>query len=166
MDAGASSSSPAQQSQPHQQQHSNREEEGLPVFEVRDPTLFANPDDYRILLNDWPYGFEPGITHMVVWLKTRIPAGPEGFLTEESKALVQGFVEEVFVGRLEGRREGPGDGEGKREGADGGRRERGEDRVMWFKNWTGLQSVKGLDHFHVLVRGAGEEVVREWIGDG
>ena len=28
----------------------------------------------------------------------------------------------------------------------------GRDKVLWFKNWTGLQSVRGLEHIHVLVR--------------
>jgi hypothetical protein len=28
----------------------------------------------------------------------------------------------------------------------------GLDRVLWFKNWTGLQSVRGVEHVHVLVR--------------
>ena len=28
----------------------------------------------------------------------------------------------------------------------------GQDKVLWFKNWTGLQSVRGLEHIHVLVR--------------
>jgi hypothetical protein len=27
-----------------------------------------------------------------------------------------------------------------------------QDRVLWFKNSSGLQSVRALEHFHVLLR--------------
>jgi len=33
--------------------------------------------------------------------------------------------------------------------------------VLWFKNWIKLQSVRAVEHAHVLVRGASEEVIRE-----
>ena len=37
-----------------------------------------------------------------------------------------------------------------------------EEKVMWFKNWTTLQSVPGMEHFHVLVRDVPNEVIEEW----
>lgn len=44
-----------------------------PVFDHCDPTPFADPRDFRILRNDWPYGsFGPDITHLIVWSKSRI----------------------------------------------------------------------------------------------
>ena len=37
-----------------------------------------------------------------------------------------------------------------------------DDRVLWFKNWSQLQSVRGLEHIHVLVRDVPEGIVHEW----
>ncbi len=79
-----------------------------------------------------------------MWLKQRVPVEEGGALTEEARERVEGFVDRVFRGPS---------GEGQR----------GE-RVMWFRNWGALQSVKGLEHFHVLVRGVEEGVLREWVG--
>lgn len=39
-----------------------------------------------------------------------------------------------------------------------------EDRVLWFKNWAALQSVAALEHFHVMVRDASEDTLKDWIG--
>ncbi|KAL9636413.1 MAG: hypothetical protein Q9164_002833 [Protoblastenia rupestris] len=120
-----------------------------PVFECKNERPFASPADYKILRNDWPYGLATGITHLVVWLKTRISVQqPEGFLLPESTELIQGFVQKTFIDRL------------AKEGIDT------EDRVQWFKNWVGLQSVRGLDHFHVLVRDVPETMVEEWTQNG
>ncbi|KAL8928760.1 MAG: hypothetical protein Q9208_001538 [Pyrenodesmia sp. 3 TL-2023] len=113
-----------------------------PRFEVANETPFADERDYKILVNDWPYGLEEGITHLVVWLKNRLQVeGEEGDLTEGAKALVEAFVEKRFREKVQG-----------------------EDRVMWFRNWTGLQSVRGLEHVHVLVRGAEREGIEDLIG--
>ncbi|KAJ4301928.1 hypothetical protein N0V90_004024 [Kalmusia sp. IMI 367209] len=35
-------------------------------------------------------------------------------------------------------------------------------KVQWFKNTTILQSVRALEHIHVLVRGVEEEVLSQW----
>ena len=37
-------------------------------------------------------------------------------------------------------------------------------KVVWFKNWTALQSVPGLEHVHVLVRDVSEELIKSWTG--
>ncbi|KAL9008484.1 MAG: hypothetical protein Q9173_006390, partial [Seirophora scorigena] len=36
-----------------------------PVFETANPVPFADARDYRILRNDWPYGVEEGIAHLI-----------------------------------------------------------------------------------------------------
>ena len=36
-------------------------------------------------------------------------------------------------------------------------------KVIWFKNTTDLQSVRSLEHVHVLVRDVEDEVLREWM---
>ncbi|VUC37564.1 unnamed protein product [Clonostachys rosea] len=106
---------------------------------------FADPSDYKVLLNDWPYALEPGITHLVVWSRTPIPVDSDkGDLTPESRALIQEFVQKHFVDAL-----GPG----------------GKDQVLWFKNWVSLQSVRALEHFHILVRDVDDDTLEKWTGE-
>lgn len=50
---------------------------GSPPFTYLSSTPFNNPSDFKILINDWPYGLAPDITHIVVWSKTPIPTDPE-----------------------------------------------------------------------------------------
>ncbi|KUI58776.1 N-acetylglucosamine-induced protein 1 [Cytospora mali] len=103
---------------------------------------FADPSDFSVLLNDWPYGLGPNITHIVVWTRTVIPTDPAtGDVTDESRKLIHDFVKTFFVDKL-----GPG----------------GDERVMWFKNWVALQSVRALEHIHVLVRDVDPAVIAGW----
>ena len=43
-----------------------------------------------------------------------------------------------------------------------GEQQDSQERVMWFKNWIKLQSVRAVEHVHVLVKDAGEELLNEW----
>ncbi|OMP83912.1 hypothetical protein BK809_0001295 [Diplodia seriata] len=117
------------------------------AFVCADPNgiPFAHPDDVKVLRNDWPYGVEEGIVHLCVWLKTRLQLRDDGQgdLTEEARGMVEAFVEKTFRGPV---------GEGVK----------GE-RVLWFKNWGALQSVRGVDHVHVLVRDAPPELLEGWM---
>lgn len=114
-----------------------------PMFECKSSTLFANPEDFKILRNDWPYGMTPDITHLVVWLKNRIPLdSTTGDLTYQSRQEINGFVQNIFIRRIGG--------------SDAA------DRVLWFKNWSSIQSVKGIDHMHVLVRNVSDILLEEW----
>lgn len=93
-------------------------------------------------MNDWPYALDPEISHVVVWSKTPIAVDDEkGDVTDESRAVIEAFVERFFTKKLEGNAE----------------------RVMWFKNWVSLQSVRGVDHAHVLARGVPDEVLEGWL---
>jgi len=115
---------------------------GAPPFTPVSKTPFDHPSDYRVLVNDWPYGFVDGITHLVVWSRTPIETKSDrGDMTLESRARIAAFVKRYFVDRL-----GPG----------------GEDQVVWFKNWTALQSVRSLEHIHVLVRDIDPATIAEW----
>jgi len=115
---------------------------GSPPFHAVSSVPFENPADYRVLINDWPYGFEPGITHMVVWTRTPMDSDLDrGDMTPESRRIAAAFVKRYFVDRL-----GPG----------------GEERVLWFKNWVALQSVPALEHIHVLVKDVEPSVIEEW----
>ena len=128
--------------------------EDSPFFQCQSKTPFTDPNDYKILLNDWPYGFTSDVTHIVVWSKIRIPEQkPEGYLTPESVIRVEAFVQRTFVEPLNSYQLKPGvDGDSAA----------GDERVLWFRNWTGLQSVRGLEHVHVLVRNAPKFLLDRW----
>jgi hypothetical protein len=121
-------------------------EDGSLRFEVKSAVPFEEPGDYKILLNDWPYGLAPGIRHIVVWLKRPLEVDAVGELVPHVRAAVEGFVEKTFRERVR-----EFDPESK------------DDKVIWFKNTMALQSVRSLEHFHVLVRDVQEETVRAWV---
>ncbi|KAI9043878.1 GIG1 family protein [Aspergillus affinis] len=122
-----------------------------PVFPFKNPVPFADPADYKILRNDWPYGWTPGISHLVVWLKTPVPVhGENGDMTDESHSLVEGFVRRTFVDRL---------------AKESATFRHPDAHVQWFKNWTALQSVRSLEHIHVLLKDVPEDILREWTGE-
>ncbi|KAI1378337.1 hypothetical protein F4677DRAFT_391902 [Hypoxylon crocopeplum] len=115
---------------------------GSPPFAPASNIPFHDQSDYRVLINDWPYGLTPNLTHIVVWSRTTIETDPEtGDMTPESRSAVTGFVKRFFVDSL---------------GLDG------EDKVLWFKNWVALQSVRALEHIHVIVRDVEKDILNEW----
>ncbi|KAL3486145.1 hypothetical protein BJX62DRAFT_25231 [Aspergillus germanicus] len=117
-----------------------------PTF--NNPIPFADPADYKILRNDWPYGLVKGISHLVVWSRTPIPVqDSEGVITEESRALIEDFVQMTFVARLAQEKDIFPDP---------------KSHVLWFKNYTALQSVRSLEHVHVLLREVPDRLLHEW----
>ncbi|KAI1268267.1 hypothetical protein F5Y18DRAFT_222226 [Xylariaceae sp. FL1019] len=103
---------------------------------------FGDTSDYCVLKNDWPYGLTDDITHIVVWSRTVIETDPvNGDMTPESRQTVAEFIERFFVDRL-----GP----------------EGHKRVLWFKNWVALQSVRTLEHIHVMVKDASDGLIEEF----
>ncbi|KAJ5773816.1 hypothetical protein N7457_008712 [Penicillium paradoxum] len=126
-------------------------EQSGPLRAFKNPQPFADPEDYKILRNDWPYGLGPGISHLVVWLRTPIPVqSGEGHLTDESRELINSFVRKTFVDRLAKDPQAFSDP---------------DSHVLWFKNWVGLQSVRELEHVHILVRDVPEDILFEWSGE-
>ncbi|KAI0180377.1 hypothetical protein GGR52DRAFT_569122 [Hypoxylon sp. FL1284] len=115
---------------------------GSPPFTPVSATPFDDPSDYRVLVNDWPYGLTPDLTHIVVWSRTTIETDPQtGGTTPGSRSTIEDFVKKFFVDRL---------GSG------------GDDKVLWFKNWVALQSVRALEHIHIIVRDVEKGIVDEW----
>lgn len=115
---------------------------GAPPFSYSSPVPFKDPSDYKILINDWPYGLTPDITHIVVWSKTPIPTDEKtGDLTPQTRKSIEDFVNRTFVDKL---------------GGD-------KNRVVWFKNWVALQSVRALEHIHVMVKDADKETLEGWF---
>jgi hypothetical protein len=72
-----------------------------------------------------------------------------GDVTVESKRVIEEFVERQFVCAL---------------AKDAGVTiDEARKRIMWFKNWVSLQSVRGVDHVHVLVKNAPELLLEQWL---
>ncbi|TWU73554.1 hypothetical protein ED733_004001 [Metarhizium rileyi] len=118
---------------------------GQPPFTPESHVPFDKESDYKVLLNDWPYGLESNITHIVVWTRALIATdNDKGDMTADSRALVEAFVKRYFVDSL---------GQG------------GEGKVLWFKNWVALQSVRALEHIHVLVRDVDDDMLERWSGE-
>jgi hypothetical protein len=60
---------------------------------------FDYEDDLKILWNDWPYGIDPQIVHLVVWTKFDLEEDPAtGGLTDESRAAIEAYVRKTFAG--------------------------------------------------------------------
>lgn len=113
------------------------------MFELANEVPFADEKDIKIIKNDWTYAVTEGISHIVVWSKKALPVDGAGALTEEGRAIVEAFVKREFRDKAGEEVEG--------------------EKVQWFKNTTILQSVRALEHIHVLVRGVEEDVLRQWM---
>jgi hypothetical protein len=111
-----------------------------PSFPHESTTPFAHEDDYAVLKNDWPYGLADGIHHLLVWTKTPIAVDMSrgGDVTPESRAIIEDFVRRFFAADV------------------------GAENVLWFKNWVALQSVRGVDHVHVMVRDVSPAILEKW----
>jgi hypothetical protein len=115
-------------------------------FELTDPTTpLSDSKDYLILRNDWPYGLEPGLFHIVVWSKHRLPVdwNNDGALTPGGHKMVEDFVHKHITEPL---------------GAVG------EDKVIWFKNYGSTSSIRTVDHMHVIVRGVEQSELNKILG--
>ncbi|CAJ0545925.1 Ff.00g093980.m01.CDS01 [Fusarium sp. VM40] len=98
---------------------------------------FEFEDDYKILWNDAPYGIDPRIVHLVVWTKFVLEEdSATGDLTDEARKEIDDFVTRTFRAHVP------------------------EQHVLWFRNWQGLQSVKAVQHLHVMLLNPDPDFVR------
>jgi hypothetical protein len=82
---------------------------------------FEDSSDIKILYNDWPYGIDPDIVHLVVWTKFELEDDPDtGLSTPESQREIGEYVQKTF-----GRRTSD---------------------LVWFKNWKSLKSVHATSY--------------------
>ncbi|KAI1401059.1 hypothetical protein F4819DRAFT_508780 [Hypoxylon fuscum] len=89
---------------------------------------FEFDDDVKILWNDWPYGIDERIVHLVVWTKFDLEEDPVTTdLTDEARTEIDNYVQKTFGSRIP------------------------RDRYIWFKNWRSLKSVHAVEHFHVML---------------
>ncbi|KAL8853586.1 MAG: hypothetical protein Q9221_001572 [Calogaya cf. arnoldii] len=68
-------------------------------LEKKDPAPFRDPTtgDIKILYNDWPYGIDERIVHLVVWTKFELPDDPDTKeLTKEMRAEIDEYVDKTF----------------------------------------------------------------------
>ncbi|KAG9199112.1 hypothetical protein G6514_009030 [Epicoccum nigrum] len=87
---------------------------------------FEFDEDIKILYNDWPYGIDPDIVHLVVWTKFELPDDEEtGRCTAESRQEIDDYVQKTFAPKVK--------------------------ELVWFKNWKSLKSVHAVEHFHVML---------------
>ncbi|KAI3400455.1 hypothetical protein diail_3076 [Diaporthe ilicicola] len=94
---------------------------------------FECPEDFKILMNDWPYGLDKRIVHLVVWTRFNLPDD------HETEAEIEAFVSKTFS---------PGVS---------------QDKCLWFKNPPSLKSVHSVEHFHVMLFNPDPDFVRNVI---
>ncbi len=119
----------------------------LKEIEPQDSTPFANEHDITIVTNSFPYYLEDGLVHLCAWVKFPMPSDPEselGDISEKMKQLVDLYVNKTFVDHL---------------GLT-------EDKVLWFKNWATLQSIKTIPHIHVILDHPDPKKVQALLGTG
>jgi hypothetical protein len=103
---------------------------------------FSDPSDFKVLCNDWPYGLDERIVHLVVWTKFPLPDDPTtDDLTDDARAAIEAFVQQTFRAVLPA------------------------DSVIWFKNWRSLKSVLLVEHFHVMLFDPPAELVARITND-
>lgn len=104
-------------------------------------------DDFKVLYNDWPYGLDPEIVHLVIWTKFDLEEDPAtGLLTPSMWKKIDDYIEKTFRSRI------PPDQVSfsflfflvfsflcQ------------ETQIIWFKNWKSLKSIHALEHFHVML---------------
>ncbi|PVH18214.1 uncharacterized protein CXQ87_001132 [Candidozyma duobushaemuli] len=106
------------------------------TVEASGDPIFTNPDDLKIVRNDFPYYFEDDVTHLCVWTKKKIESDPNssiGDLSQETRNIIERYVDQTF-------------------------------NLVWFRNWEALQSVKEISHVHVVVKGMTREQVAQVLG--
>jgi hypothetical protein len=65
------------------------------VPEGREP--FSCERDVKVLWNDWPYGIDERIVHLVVWTKFGLEEDPKtGDLTEKARGQIEDYVRRTF----------------------------------------------------------------------
>ncbi|KAJ5748479.1 uncharacterized protein N7511_010175 [Penicillium nucicola] len=62
---------------------------------------FEYNEDIRILYNDWPYGVETDIIHLVVWTKFQLEDDPAtGDLAPRAREAIEQYVQRTFCSRV------------------------------------------------------------------
>ena len=63
--------------------------------------LIHGVGDIKILYNDWPYGVDKDIIHLVVWTKFSFEDDPEtNDLTPKAREEIDDYVQKTFCSRI------------------------------------------------------------------
>lgn len=102
--------------------------------------------DIKILYNDWPYGIDERIVHLVVWTKFDLPDDPDTKeLTTAMRQDIDAYVDRTF------RQAVPEENVSQIAIADSHELPLTKVKVIWFKNWKALKSIHSVEHFHVML---------------
>jgi hypothetical protein len=114
------------------------EYDGTPHVHCRRHQRWHRIEDIKILYNDWPYGIDDKIVHLVIWTKFELDEDEAtGLSTPESLEQINAFVQKTFGTKLQ------------------------PDKYAWFKNWKSLKSVHAVEHFHVMLYDPDLEFIKE-----
>jgi hypothetical protein len=62
---------------------------------------FEKESDIKILYNDWPYGIDERVVHLVVWTKFDLEDDPKtDDLTVQARKEIDNFVDEIFCSKV------------------------------------------------------------------
>lgn len=63
--------------------------------------MLTTAEDIKILYNDWPYGLEKDIVHLVVWVKFELEDEPgTDDLTPKARKEIDDYVDKTFRSRM------------------------------------------------------------------
>lgn len=125
--------------------------ESVKLVKYNDPRPFADERDTFITLNDFPYYISNKTLHMLVWIRFPMLPDPNseiGDIDDDTKRIIEKYVCKTFVDYVGLSR----------------------DQIIWWKNYTKIQSIKAIPHVHVLVNldddhdGKLEKKLRSLIG--
>ncbi|KAI5206372.1 hypothetical protein E4T39_02535 [Aureobasidium subglaciale] len=103
---------------------------------------FSDSDDIKILLNDWPYGIDTRVVHLVVWVKFQFEEdATTGDLTDAARKQLDSYVDHTFRTHV------------------------GFGNCIWFKNWASLKSIHAVEHFHVMLFDPDQNFVKHITND-
>jgi len=113
-------------------------------------------DDIKILYNDWPYGVDEEIVHLVVWTKFDLEDDPAtDDLTPKARKDIDDFVDRIFCSKV------PPQNVGDESLSTTTGHYLIFSQVIWFKNWRSLKSVHAVEHFHVMLYDPGMAFIKQ-----
>lgn len=103
---------------------------------------------YKVTRNDFPYDFEPSVSHLLVWSKIVLPLYRDDSNGAQQDPDTKDRIDEFFKLNLEDRL-----------GIQSG-------DYCWFVNYSSLQSIRKISHVHLLVKTANKEAIEDEILSG
>jgi hypothetical protein len=116
-----------------------------PLLTPESKALFTSSNDIKIIWNEFPYNFEPGVSHLCVWSKLQIesdPTSPIGDVSDSTRAIIDRYVVKNFIEHLN----------------------LDEANLIWFRNFPAIQSVTELSHIHILIKDLDQTVLDSLVG--